>query len=55
MNSWAQGQGFPGMGYIIFNDGDCKGPVANALGTDKSLELKNKFNLKMVTLVFFLC
>jgi len=55
MNSWAQGHGFPGMGYIIFNDGDCKGPVANALGTDKSLELKNKFNLKDGDALFFSC
>ncbi len=55
MNSWAQGQGFPGMGYIIFNDGDCKGPVANALGSNKSLELKNKFNLKDGDALFFSC
>ena len=55
MNSWAQGHGFPGMGYIIFNDGQCKGPVANALGTDKSLELKNKFNLKDGDALFFSC
>ena len=55
MNSWAQEQGFPGMGYIIFNDGDCKGPVANALGSNKSLELKNKFNLKDGDALFFSC
>ena len=55
MNSWAQGQGFPGMGYIIFNDGDSKGPVANALGSNKSLELKNKFNLKDGDALFFSC
>ena len=55
MNSWAQGEGFPGMGYIIFNDGDCKGPVANALGSNKSLELKNKFNLKDGDALFFSC
>ena len=55
MNSWAQEHGFPGMGYIIFNDGQCKGPVANALGTDKSLELKNKFNLKDGDALFFSC
>ncbi len=55
MNSWAQEQGFPGMGYIIFNEGDCKGPVANALGSNKSLELKNKFNLKDGDALFFSC
>ena len=32
MNSWAQGEGAPGMGYIIFSDGEAKGPIANAIG-----------------------
>ena len=32
MNSWAQSEGAPGMGYIIYNENTAKGPVANALG-----------------------
>ncbi|MEP1231801.1 MAG: aspartate--tRNA ligase, partial [Alphaproteobacteria bacterium] len=28
MNSWAQGQGQPGLGYIFFRDGEGAGPVA---------------------------
>ena len=32
MNSWAQEQGAPGMGYIIYGDGEARGPVAKALG-----------------------
>ena len=56
MNSWAQGEGAPGMGYIIFNDDEAKGPVANAIGSDKSLTLKKLFNLNNGdALFFFLC
>ena len=35
MNSWAQGEGAPGMGYIIFGEGEARGPVAKALGPEK--------------------
>ena len=45
MNSWAQGEGAPGMGYIIFSENSAKGPIANALGIEKSLEMKTLFNL----------
>ena len=31
MNSWAQSEGAPGMGYIIYGDGEARGPVAKAL------------------------
>ena len=40
MNAWAQGEGAPGMGYIIFGEGEARGPVAKALGEDKALALK---------------
>ncbi len=36
MNSWAQGEGAPGMGYIIYGDGEARGPVAKALGAEKA-------------------
>ncbi len=55
MNSWAQSEGAPGMGYIIFNDGEAKGPIANALGSEKSLVLKSKFNLNDGDALFFCC
>ena len=35
MNSWAQGEGAPGMGYIIYGEGEARGPVAKALGAKK--------------------
>ena len=55
MNSWAQGEGAPGMGYIIFGEETAKGPIANALGIDKSLEMKAYFDLKDGDALFFSC
>lgn len=55
MNSWAQSQGAPGMGYIIFSDNEAKGPIANALGLEKSQMLKEKFNLNDGDALFFSC
>ena len=55
MNSWAQSQGAPGMGYVIFSDNEAKGPIANALGLEKSQILKEKFNLNDGDALFFSC
>ena len=55
MNSWAQGEGAPGMGYIIYNENTAKGPVANALGVEKALIMKDLFNLKDGDALFFSC
>ena len=55
MNSWAQMQGAPGMGYIIFSDNEAKGPIANALGLEKAQILKEKFNLNDGDALFFSC
>ena len=55
MNSWAQEEGAPGMGYIIFSENSAKGPIANALGIEKSLEMKTLFNLNDGDALFFSC
>ena len=55
MNSWAQSQGAPGMGYIIFSDNEAKGPIANALGLEKVQKLKETFNLNDGDALFFSC
>ncbi len=55
MNSWAQSQGAPGMGYIIFSGNEAKGPIANALGFEKAQILKEKFNLNDGDALFFSC
>ena len=55
MNSWAQSEGAPGMGYIIYSESTAKGPVANALGIEKALSMRNLFNLKDGDSLFFSC
>ncbi len=55
MNSWAQKEGAPGMGYIIFSENSAKGPIANALGIEKALEMKTIFNLNDGDALFFSC
>jgi aspartyl-tRNA synthetase len=57
MNSWAQGEGQPGLGYIFFAlDGGVvvgRGPVANNLGPDRTEKLRDQLGLKDGDAVFF--
>jgi aspartyl-tRNA synthetase len=57
MNSWAQGEGQPGLGYIIFAlDAGAivgRGPVANNLGAEKTEALRTQLGLKDGDAVFF--
>ena len=55
MNSWAQGEGAPGMGYIIYGEGEARGPVAKALGADRSDEIKQHLGVSDGDAVFFAC
>ena len=55
MNSWAQSEGAPGMGYIIYSESIAKGPIANALGVEKALSMRDLFNLKDGDALFFSC
>ena len=55
MNSWAQGEGAPGMGYIIFGEGEARGPVAKALGAKKAEEIKTRLGLSDGDAAFFAC
>jgi aspartyl-tRNA synthetase len=56
MNSWAQGEGQPGLGYIFFAaDGVVvgRGPVANNLGAERTEALRVQLGLKDSDAVFF--
>ena len=55
MNSWAQGEGAPGMGYIIYGEGEARGPVAKAIGAEKAEEIKQRLGLKDGDAAFFAC
>jgi aspartyl-tRNA synthetase len=58
MNSWAQGEGQPGLAYIFFavDNGAVvgRGPVANNLGAEKTGALRAQLNLKDGDAVFFI-
>ena len=56
MNSWAQGEGAPGMGYIIYGEGDeARGPVAKALGIEKAEAIRIAAGVSNGDAVFFAC
>ena len=55
MNSWAQGEGAPGMGYIIYGEGEARGPVAKALGAKKAEEIRARLDLADGDAAFFAC
>jgi aspartyl-tRNA synthetase len=53
MNSWAQQQGQPGLGYIFFREGEAAGPIAKNLGEERSKALQAQLGLKEGDAVFF--
>lgn len=55
MNSWAQGEGQPGLGYIFFRDGEGAGPIAKNIGPERTLALREQLGLKDGDAVFFAC
>ena len=55
MNSWAQGEGQPGLGYIFFRDGEGAGPVAKNIGPERTKALQEQLGLQDGDAVFFVC
>ena len=55
MNSWAQDEGAPGMGYIIYGEGEARGPVAKALGAEKAEAIRVATGVGDGDAVFFAC
>jgi aspartyl-tRNA synthetase len=55
MNSWSQGEGAPGMGYIIYGEGEARGPVAKALGAEKAEAIRIAAGVGDGDAVFFAC
>ncbi len=53
MNSWAQQQGQPGLGYIFFREGEAAGPIAKNIGVDRAGALQAQLGLKEGDAVFF--
>jgi aspartyl-tRNA synthetase len=55
MNSWAQGEGQPGLGYIFFRDGEGVGAIANNIGRERTAAICAELGLDDGDAVFFLC
>ncbi len=53
LNDWAREQGAPGLGYIVFEDGGGKGPIAKFLDADRLGQLKAATGLEDGDAVFF--
>jgi aspartyl-tRNA synthetase len=53
MNSWAQGEDQPGLGYIFFRGEEGAGPIANNLGPERTAKLRAELGLKDGDAVFF--
>ena len=58
MNSWAQGEGQPGLGYIFFRDGDGSqpegsGPLAKNIGEERTEQIRTQLGLEGGDAVFF--
>lgn len=55
LNHWAQELGLPGLGYIVFDNHDAKGPIAKFLDPEKLDLLKKLTGTKSGDAVFFVC
>jgi aspartyl-tRNA synthetase len=54
MNSWAQGEGQPGLGYIMWREGDeGAGPLANNIGIERTAAIRTQLGLKEGDAAFF--
>ena len=54
MNSFAQKEGLPGMGYMIFDETEVKGPLAKNIGPERSEAVRAQLGLKAGDAAFFL-
>ncbi len=55
LNAWAQGEGAPGLGYILFQDGVGKGPIAKFVPEAAQGALRDAAGLSDGDAVFFVC
>ncbi len=55
MNSWAQGEGQPGLGYIFWREGEegGAGPLAKNIGPERTKQIADQMGLKVGDACFF--
>jgi aspartyl-tRNA synthetase len=56
MNSWAQSEGQPGLGYIFWREGEegGAGPIARNLGPERTNAIRDQMGLKVGDACFFI-
>ena len=55
LNAWAREKGQKGLGYIIFNDNEAKGPIAGNLKSENLKKILDVSDLENGDSVFFIC
>jgi len=55
MNEWARKEGAGGLGYIIFKDGEAKGPIAKNLDPDRLAQIQAIAGVSDGDGIFFAC
>mgnify|MGYP000898995958 CR=1 FL=1 len=54
MNSWAQGEGQPGLGYIMWREGnEGAGPLANNIGPERTEAIRQQLGMNAGDAAFF--
>ena len=55
LNDWARGEGAPGLGYVVFEGGAAKGPIAKFLDEPRLAKLRELAKVGDGDAVFFVC
>jgi aspartyl-tRNA synthetase len=55
LNDWSKELGAPGLGYITFEAGTGKGPIARFVGTEAQTELRHLTGCEDGDAIFFVC
>lgn len=55
LNSWAQSEGAPGLGYVLFESGEGKGPIAKFIPAEAQSALRKSAACEDGDAVFFVC
>ena len=55
LNDWAREEGAGGLGYIVFEDGEAKGPIARNLEPERAQAIRDAAAVQDGDAVFFAC
>ena len=55
LNSWAQGEGAPGLGYVLFESGEGKGPIAKFIPEAAQTAIREIAGCEDGDAIFFIC